>query len=188
MSIGIQNFLPSTDNLYKFLFVGGLAVLLFAFVYPLEKLQELQLASNDSGKNQEIYVEESKAFQASSLQFQGEVNRICKLIDSLSTIKSSTQRISNLKEFLLEYKDTYDKLNEEGKALILKNIDGKYEALKINILLHQIDTFNVIFFILVILGSISTSYGFRQWYRSTKEAENWQRKRNEAEFKAKELP
>ncbi len=126
-----------TDNLYKFLAIGGLVVSFFSIVYPIGKLLELdfQLADFKAGR-EEINIERNF------------LNKEIEILEKKESVDSN------------EIKVIRDKLLQQE----LKEADFNAQAEKIQVSFKWIQNFKWLAIMGSLLGMILEVIGFSAWY------------------------
>jgi hypothetical protein len=126
-----------TDNLYKFLAIGGLVVFIFSIVYPTGKLLELefQLADFKAGR-EKINIERNF------------LNKEIEILEKKESVGSN------------EIKVIRDKLLQQE----LKEADFNAQAEKIQVSFKWIQDFQWLAIIGSLLGVILEAIGFTAWY------------------------
>lgn len=154
---------PSTDNIYKFLFMGGIFMVVFALVYPLEKENNISIEINNHNKQVELLNVEIK-------EVSKQVNDLIKLTnktsDELEKLKKSNNKslIENVKS---EYNKSFAKVKQKEQEVSTKEIVMRYDKSKIEILQKQLDSFSLYKNILLIVGSIFAIVGLIFWIKLT---------------------
>ncbi|PTQ92404.1 hypothetical protein C8P68_1124 [Mucilaginibacter yixingensis] len=166
----------SGDNLYKFLFVGGIVMFCFSMVYPLQKKQELEIEINTYNKQAEflnqnikdlyVKVKECKALSKTSMEdlkrlksIKAKDNKQSKQIDiQMSTIK---------KTFSVQL----DSLEKQQQQVTVKQIILKYNQQKINLLQEHSLAYDHYSLWLMIAGVITGVSGLFFWAISTYNSE-----------------
>jgi len=111
----LSSLFAGVDNLFKFLFIGGLVMLMTSMFYPLQKEQELEIEINNYNKevkllNRELseLKEEIAKLNHSAIQTESNLEALSKLH---STNKAKDLIISaKIKGIKDEFKSNYDTL------------------------------------------------------------------------------
>lgn len=164
----LSSVFPSSDNLYKFLFMGGIFMIAFSFIYPLEKRQKIEIEISLINKQIELLNQEinslNKSVDALKIQTNIALEDLKKQNLEKDEIKAK-QRIS-------EIKDAYNKSFYETKAkeseVITKDIIIKYEKQKIELLKNHVSSFSIFRWLFLIVGAFFTLFGLWNWNKSTK--------------------
>jgi hypothetical protein len=146
----------NTENFFKFSFLLGAFLIVFGFVYPIEKSQHLDLEIIDHNQNVKItnFSWEISAQEAKALQIQiQEIDRKHEVLND-----SQIQR----KEFL---KATIKEIDEKAEIELIK-IEASLQ--KIQALEKHIAQFEIYKTILLIIGILSIMYGGWHWHGMSK--------------------
>jgi hypothetical protein len=164
----------NTDNLYKFLFTGGILMIVFSLVYPIEKTQLLELEINTYNKQTELLNNDITLLSI-------EVKRLKvisgKTLDSLIKLQknrnknNSVQISKEIAKIKDNYNRTFYKIKNQQQETILKNINIKYNKSKIEIIQNHISTFNFYRWFLLIVGILFTGFGLSYWFKSSQNTE-----------------
>lgn len=165
VTMDISSFIPSTDNLFKFLFVGGLLCIVFAIVYPLEKQQRIELEVNVYNKQVELVNKEISALYSDTKKLVEDYNVKKKSLINLYKSKAKESEINLLEDqidsLLSENSDKQLKLNTTSIVL-------KYEKERIKLLQGHISSFSWYRLALIVAGTFFTLMGLILWYKSSK--------------------
>lgn len=157
----ITSFIPSSDNLYKFIFVGGIGLFIFAIVHPLERKQQLEIEVNSyqfSLKEDSIDIANLNREVA---MFQEYSKSLIHLMDSLNS-KSNRNKLL-LDSLAKNYSTKLAELRQKSLELVHRNNKMVFEEKKVELLKKHIGDFNMYARILLILGPIFVLYGFWNW-------------------------
>ena len=164
----------NTDNLYKFLFSGGILMIFFSLFYPIEKKQLLELEINTYNKQTEILNNDIKLLNIEVNQLKINSKKTLNILTDLQKTKTKKNSIQVSKEISL-IKDNYNKSFYEIKShqeeCNLKNINIKYNKCKIEIVQNHISTFNFYSWFLLIFGVLFTFFGLIFWFKSAQNTE-----------------
>lgn len=146
----------NTENFFKFSFLLGAFLVVFGFVYPIEKSQHLDLEIIDHNQNVritnlswDISIQEAKALET---QIQ-EIDRKHEVLND-----SLMQRIEFLKARIKE-------INEQAEIELIK-IEASLQ--KIQTLQKHIAEFEIYKTILLAIGILSIIYGGWHWHSMSK--------------------
>jgi len=142
------NLFSGSDNLFKYLFLGGFGMIILSLFYPLQKKQELEIERITYEKEVDL--------------FQIEINTLNKNIDNFekmilqSSSKVKTNRIANdsLKNSIKILANTLD----------IKMVLLKYNKSKIDIFEKQYKTYNRYSLGLLIFGILLMVFGGIKWF------------------------
>jgi septal ring factor EnvC (AmiA/AmiB activator) len=164
----------NTDNLYKFLFSGGILMIVFSLFYPIEKKQLLELEINNFNKQTELLNNDISLLNVEVNQLKSTSKETLKTIEKLQKTKSDlnqtqvSKEISNIKD---NYNRIFYKIKSHQQETILKNINIKYNKTKIEIIQNHISTFSFYSLFLLIFGILFAGFGLRYWFKSTQNTE-----------------
>lgn len=167
----ITSLIPSSDNLYKFLLIGGIVSLIFSIVHPLEKKQQLEIElnnllceiSNDSIRISKLNTE--------VIEFKSKSALVVKQLDSLSKDNNNKSLVDSLS---LNYLMGLNDLRKRSSELVINNNKLKYDEKRIQLYNKHIDAFGLYSCAMLIIGITSLVYGFIHWRKVTKVAEEIQ--------------
>ena len=164
----------NTDNLYKFLFSGGILMIVFSLFYPIEKKQLLELEINTYNKQTELLNNEINLLDV-------EVKKLKvisgKTFDSLKKLQrdrnknNSVQISKEIAKIKDNYNKTFYKIKNQQQETILKNINIKYNKSKIEIIQNHISTFSFYSWFLLIFGVLFSGFGLKYWFKSSQNTE-----------------
>ena len=148
-----------TDNLYKFVALAGAALLITSFAFPLARLDEIELAVQQTSAQRKVFDVEVSALEADLAQLGADVKRLDTAVDARSrTALKLKEDASQAKGRLLELdkrrlaiaiKKAEIQGNEEKSALLLKQMERTWSYLKFG----------------GVAGLFMTQIGFLLWYR-----------------------
>ncbi len=73
-----------TDNLYKFVALAGAALLITSFAFPLARLDEIELAVQQTSAQRKVFDVEVSALEADLAQLGADVKRLDAAVDARS--------------------------------------------------------------------------------------------------------
>lgn len=153
-----------TDNLYKFLFISGLTIMLAAVLFGFneynkvtEKINSIELSlANDSLENAFILEDEKELYKESEL--------LSSKVENLDSLQSMISAEVNL------LKITSDSIGKTNKALNLKirqaKIHSTTNSLKLNFLANDYRLLKLTIFISVlafVVGCYLSKLGYNKW-------------------------
>jgi hypothetical protein len=152
-----EMFSPPTDNLYKFLAISGLIIVMFSSYYPFQKFHELSL----------LLIEVQADFEIAELQGHYSKNKLSLLEHQLDNLrkKLDTMEEGPNKEVVFEklqgvYDDFYKVALESGKSSL-----NALKGSKKSKLLHEDNKLYYDMFLYGwLFGSIFAVSGFLLWY------------------------
>ena len=140
-----------TDNLYKFLALAGLLLLVFALVYPLDRLTELQLKQTKIDTEWQTLALEVSRLAEDSAGVRGEVDRLQ---------KNPNANIQDTKGAL----DSIATISDRLHTLQIKQISLNGKGQEIKIVSGDIFFMRKLLVFGFLLGGILALIGFLGWY------------------------
>lgn len=128
-----------TDNLYKFVALGGLALMIFSVTYPTNKALELQL---------------------NTITLRAEIEKLKVEVENLDKDVSRAEKKKNDDLTDAEIKSLIKTLTEQK----IKRIDVEANINKVDAQKHWLIAYLLAAGIGVMLGSFATFKGFSLWY------------------------
>ncbi|WP_395061341.1 hypothetical protein, partial [Flavobacterium sp.] len=98
----------NTDNLYKFLFSGGILMIVFSLFYPIEKKQLLELEINNFNKQTELLNNDINLLNVEVNQLKSTSKETLNTLEKLQKTKNDVNQIQVSKE-ISKIKDNYNK-------------------------------------------------------------------------------
>jgi len=165
--------IPSSDNLYKYLFIGGLAIIVFSFVYSFEQKQNLLLECN-------LFKKQSALLEVEIDQVKSEIRIIHEAIEEIENRMKDTT--ANHEDLIDLKKEQYKKIieqKEKKQEILIKQIMLDFEGERI-VISTQLNKEVIVYkWVLLLLGSFAVGYGLYKWLKFTEIAE----KKSKAELK-----
>lgn len=164
--------------------MGGVFMIVFSFVYPLERKQRLELDVNSYNQKVEILNLEIIELKESvdELKVSGK-----RTINKLEILKNDNNRVraeKQIEELKISYNKNFFLIKQQEKNVLAKDISIKYEKCKIDLLQEHINSFEIFRWVFLIVGTFFLLYGLYGWRRITLLSENIQKK----ELSDKETP
>lgn len=164
----ISSIFPSSDNLYKFLFMGGVFMVVFSFIYPLEKKQKIELEINLYNKQIALLNEEIKILNYDVENLKLKSKATIKTLEEIKENKDNSNRDNSIKQIQENYNKEFYTLKAKENEVITKDIILKYEKSKIVLLQNHVGSFSIFRWIFLIIGTTFTIFGLWNWNKSTK--------------------
>ena len=168
-------FTPPTDNLYKFMALSGIVLILAGVIVPPVFFQQTgmeylaQLRSSDELGVQEKFVKERlDTLKSREQQASSEKDKLQQRLDKLKPTSNSTEadRLeARIKEANHEIESIADSAYELRLNLELKRAQFKYEE---TVSLNRLRTsrqFVLVGWVLGLVGVFLSFVGFRRWYK-----------------------
>lgn len=185
----------SSDNLYKFLFVGGISMVFVALFYPLSKQHELELNKNNLEFEVELLSNETDLLKRKVENLRIYNKKVNSILDSLKLNffetdsiqkKSINQRINSLS---ISYDSLYNKTEYLIQNSKISNIKLNYNVKKVQILSSHIITYRWYTYFLFFIGFVFGWIGLIGWGIATFKTDkirNQQISKNQLELDAME--
>lgn len=181
----ISSFLPSSDNLYKFLFMGGIFMIAFSFIYPLEKSHKIELEINLYNQQVELLNNEICVLNIEVENLKSKTKNSMEDLENQNKNRDKKTAEKNIDKIKEDYNKIFNETKSKQQEIIIKDIILKYEKQKIELLQSQVHSFSIFRWGFLIIGIIFTLFGIYRWYTSSSVSENIQKL--ELERKKKEL-
>jgi len=150
-----------SDNLYKYLFIGGLGLIILSLFYPLNKKYEYTCQKDDYNNTVKLLNYDILKFQNSTEQFSQQSNQIIAESERLKKTGENPKRVALLKDsfekqyaLIKSYRDTIDR----------KKLAIEYSKVKIDTLNEHIRDFTKYEYIFFYAGIVSAIVGIIGWY------------------------
>lgn len=164
----------NTDNLYKFLFSGGIFMIVFSLFYPIEKKQLLELEINNFNKQAELLNNDINSLNIEVNRLKTTSKETLKTLEKLEKTKNAANQHQVSKEISIikdKYNKTFFRIKSYQQETILKSINLKYNKSKIEIMQNHVETFNFYSWFLLIFGVLFAVVGLKYWFKSTQNTE-----------------
>jgi hypothetical protein len=153
------------DNLFKYCFTLGLAMVIFALVYPLEKQHLIQLEIINHNKETALLNKDIFDLTKSVSIIQKERDF---LISKLKVYKMAGKSEKNLlKQRAKVFNENFKTIEKNKRDLDIKTIVLEFNKSKIKTLQMQENTFGWYSWLLVFFGVIFIVFGFIFWAKHT---------------------
>lgn len=170
----LSGMLPSTDNLFKFLFIGGLLMVFTAMIYPMQKRQLLEVEIVSYNKEVELINNEIDEISSNVKKLKALDNTIEKDLKHLQTLrdnaKNNTIKSKHAKEFTTlknQYMFGYTAAEKKLSELKVKKIILDFNKNKITLLQNHSDEYGCYTFWFLIFGIPLALIGISGWAYST---------------------
>lgn len=171
----MSSLLPSTDNLYKFLLTGGVLLIVFSIIYPLEKKQRIELEVNVYNKQAELLNVEIHNLYSEIQDLKNKSKETLALLEKTKLERNKLNaeiQITRLKD---NFNKNYNAIKIMENETSTKSTIMKYEKERILILQKQITSFDIFQYLMLILGVIFSSWGLYKWVIITNRSEKHQK-------------
>lgn len=171
-----MNFIPSvpTDNLYKFMALAGLVIVVLSIVLPASKISEIERLSVEIDSDILLLEAETQWYREDSEKLANEwkkkqdivergLNRVESLERGEQKSELDTLRAKNEK-FMMEINDSYQTLMERGRQAQRKHLAIKGKIMAKNQLLGEAVFYDRFMLFGSFFGLIIASSGFVFWY------------------------
>jgi len=158
-------FTPPTDNLYKFLAIGGLAIFFFSIVYLDVAFKQWATDSRETKRLEALYDEEKSSYDIQNKHLsdaadnQKKINDILLKNNETPAYLLGTEKYQNLvSEFLKQShehnKDLIDSANRLGHSRDMEYMEN-----------DDLTIVKMACYVGAIIGGFATAFGFDSWYR-----------------------
>ncbi|MEN7549070.1 hypothetical protein AAG747_14200 [Rapidithrix thailandica] len=168
----LTSLFPSSDNLYKFLFMGGVFMIVFSFIYPLEKKQKLELEINIHNKDTEILNLQIQQLKEDVGNLKLLTKETLSKLENKTKSELDTKKIEQLKS---NYNKEFEKIKTKELDILTKKIVINYNKSKIKILNEHINSFDIFKDLFLAVGSLFSLFGLYKWFRVTNMTEKLQK-------------
>ena len=138
--------LAGVDNLFKFLFIGGLAMLFTAMFYPLQKEQDLEIEINTYNKEVKLLNRDLDDLKMEVDKLNRSSKDVRIRLEALKNqSKSTSARIvleHQIKDIKAEFKSNYDSLYKKKQTTEIKEIMLEFNNNKIIVLKKYSDDYS----------------------------------------------
>jgi hypothetical protein len=148
--------------------MGGIFMVVFSFLYPLEKRQKIELEINLYNKQIELLNEEILSLNKDVNKLKENTKETFSLLERQKSEKDENIAKQKIKEIQEQYNKAFFTTKAKENEVITKNIILKYEKEKIGLLENQVNSFTIFQWILLIMGSLFTFFGLWNWNKTTK--------------------
>jgi cell division protein FtsB len=165
-----MNSLPlPTDNLYKFIALTGLTLVVLSILFPIVKLNELEVAVLQTQTKRKVLEIEIKALEEdfeylskSTKQLEHKIDLLDKSAKSPHAKAKSAEPLRAKSEQL---ESQLEDLKERRRNIAIKKAEQQGQEQQGVLLLKQISKGWSLFKVVGILGLVITHFGFFLWYR-----------------------
>ena len=155
----------SGDNVFKYCFTLGLAMIVFALVYPLQKQHELELEVINNNKNVKLLNYQLKNFEPKVLALVSEEKSLLALGESIRKQKrNETGTEKNRRE---KYLSDYEASKKEFDSYVKLKIQIDSNTERVQALDKQSKTFGGYFCALILSGALFAIPGLIFWVKHT---------------------
>ncbi|WP_310595111.1 hypothetical protein [Flavobacterium sp.] len=131
----------NTDNLFKFLFINGIVLVVISLFYPLQKQQELELEKIKYDQKVELInikisnlKNEMETFNLTSKAIELKIDSLKKISINLNT----SNKIKTLKE---QFNSTFNNIDKLKKDIEIEELNIKSDKAKIKILIKHAEEY-----------------------------------------------
>lgn len=148
-----------TDNLYKFVALSGAALLIASFIFPLTRLDEIELAAQQTSAQRKVLGVEVTALETELAQLGDDVKRLD------AAVVARSQSAVTLKEDAGQAKGRLVELEKRRLTLLIKKAEIQGNEEKSALLLKQMDRTWSFLKLGGFAGLAMAHVGFLLWYR-----------------------
>ena len=179
-------FIFGIDNLFKFLGLSGLVIIVFSLVYPNKIQIEIDFNIIDYNKQKAVLEKEIEHIKLKVRAVQNDTAKAKEKVRILAykkdSITATGKNLSLIKEFdsqKAEIRENlrikFDSLEELVFQESLKSIELKSTEDKIKVAQTYLNEYKRYFWILLLLGTCMSIYGFVRWHSSQADADDMQK-------------
>lgn len=168
----MNDFLPNTDNFFKYLLTIGMLLIVFTILYPIQKQKEVDLEIVTYNTDTAILNFKLKKIEEKVAILISEKDSIQAILDGLKIIRDKSNKIeaSNIEKNRISLKEYFDKnksdLNQLLDSLSINAIKLNEQKKRIKKLESYFAFFRNYKLILLVLGFILSFIGLRYWIAS----------------------
>ena len=148
-----------TDNLYKFIALAGTALLITSFAFPLTRLDEIELATQQTNAQRKVLNVELSALEADLAQLGADLKRLDTAVDT------NSRSALSFKDEARQANGRLLELDKRRLALAIKKAEIQGNEERSALLLTQMNRTWAYFKIGGAVGLVMTQVGFLLWYR-----------------------
>lgn len=150
--------------------MGGVFLLIFSFLYPLEKKQKIELEVVELKKIMDIQQTEIEYLKNSIDSLKAEVNPTLNKLE-IAKKNRNHKEIDSIQRL---FNNAFDDLKNKEKILTIKDIVNNSEKDKICLLKNHIKEFRKFQVAFLIVGPLFIIYGLYGWSKSVRTSEKTQ--------------
>lgn len=187
-------FIYGIDNLFKFLSLSGLLIVLFALLYPVEMRRQMDFDVIEIEKKQmalekdldfiKTKLETLKQDSADVIQQAQKCGEKKKLEESKGKLNTEYYKAEE-ERLVKQIKAGVNEIKEFCHKQSIKESDLFYLKKKVSVAHDYISKYKVYFWISIIIGGFLSIYGFFKWHRNQSMADEMQK--TQLEIAKKEL-
>ncbi len=165
----MDNFLPSTDNFFKYLLTIGLALIIFVIVYPAQQQKEIDIEINGYQKDTAILKYKIGRLKKDIAEFALNKSTTQQILDSLKEAESHQTATERIQTELLrgkirdEFEGRRDRYARLTDSLSIMNITIEAERKKIHKLEGYFSLFKTYKIVFLIAGVFIAIFGLLYW-------------------------
>jgi len=167
----LSSLLSGSDNLYKTLFIGGLTMIIFSLVYPIQQQQEIEIEKNSLQKEVSLLSLQLENLGLKLDKLESKTQKTKDTLNSLSRLitienKDSILTVKNvIKKSYSDELQTIKDIQHKSEKDVLTN---EFEKLKIDILEKYLSKYKNFTFAFILFGIVALIIGSIGWYKTTK--------------------
>lgn len=168
----MTEFLPNTDNFFKYLLTIGLLLIVFTILYPIQKQKEVDLEILSYNTEAGILNFKINSLTKEVNDLQEETNSVQHSLDSLKTLRdhSNIEEAKRIEGLRVSIKQDFDKTKSRltilADSLTVNQITAEQQKRRIQKLESYFAFFRNYKLILLILGFVLSFIGMRYWLAS----------------------
>lgn len=153
------------DNIFKYSFTLGLAMLVFALVYPLEKRHLIELEINNHNKETELLNKEILNLGIDIKKIEKERDYLLVQAEHIKQGEIIDKEVA--KKRATQFNKDFYAIQDRHRTLETKNIVLDYNKKRILVLESQSKTFGWFSWTMIAVGISLTCFGFYYWAVNT---------------------
>ena len=131
----------NTDNLFKFLFINGIVLVVISLFYPLQKQQELELEKTKYDQKVDLLNLKISNLKKEVIDFNTISRKDESKINRLKSLPKNITNDSKIKELKISFNRTYKSLFDLREKLKIENINLKGDKAKIKLLIKHAEEY-----------------------------------------------
>ncbi|MBY0485741.1 MAG: hypothetical protein K2P85_00900 [Flavobacteriaceae bacterium] len=131
----------NTDNLFKFLFINGIVLVVISLFYPLQKQQELELEKIKYDQKVELINLKICKLKNEVESFNSTSKTIEIKIDSLKKMTKDSKISNSIKDLKIQFNSTFSRISKAKDKLDIEDLNIKSDKSKIDVLVKHAEEY-----------------------------------------------
>lgn len=131
----------NTDNLFKFLFINGIILVVISLFYPLQKQQELELEKIKYDQKVELINLKIFKLKNELTIFNLDSRAVEAKIDSLKKLPNEPKTLTSIKNLKNQFNSTFDIVTKSKEKLEIEKLNVKSDKSKIKLLIKHAEEY-----------------------------------------------